>query len=379
MKQLSIAIVSPEFPPQIGGVERYAYEYARALAELGHRVTVFTRPHDGGEIDTEGLSIVPRLRRSYALDRKLVHEANVDAWHVMNAAYAWVACETSVPVVVTVHGNDFLRPYLPLGQINPPIPQSLIPEVLARYLKDIGRKRTVKLMTRGLEKASAILTNSRYTEQALLERFPSLKGRTVVGLVGVSKEHLNTPHKERSAEEPARLITISRLSEPRKNIHLVLEALAALQNEFDFTYRVIGDGAEKASLEALAGRLGLADRVSFCGRLPEDEMLTELAASDLFILCSSVLPTSHEGFGIVYLEANACGVPTLGARLAGAAEAIDEGYSGFFVAEPSTDSITKALRRFLYGEPSFESDACREFASQFTWARVVEKALPYYR
>lgn len=379
MTSPSIAIVSPEFPPQIGGVERYAYEYAKALAAQGHQVTVFTRPHPGGEVQIEGIQVLPRLRREYKLDRELIRDTKVDAWHVMNAAYAWVACETDAPVVVSVHGNDFLRPYLPLRKVRLPLPGFLVPKGLQHYLHDLGIKRTSELMVRGLEKAGAILTNSRYTERVLLDCFPDLTGSTVVGLVGVSQAHLDTPHSERPAGEPTRLITISRLSEPRKNIHLVLEALSALREEFDFTYRVIGDGEEKASLQALAEHLGLADRVTFCGRLSEQEMLTELSASDLFILCSSVLPTSHEGFGIVYLEANACGVPTLGARLAGAAEAIDEGRSGFFVDEPSTQSITAAVRRFLSGELHFESADCHEFASRFTWTRVVENALPYYR
>lgn len=379
MKPLTIAVVSPEFPPAIGGVERYAHEYVKALAGLGHRVIVLTRPHPEGEIEIDGLEIRPCLRRDFDLDRKTVQGIDADAWHVMNAAYAWIAGETAAPVVVSVHGNDFLRPYLPLCKVDVPLPASMQPAWLKNYLREHGRERTRKLMLSGLEQARAILTNSQYTEQVLLEHFPQLAGKTVVGLVGVSQQHLDTPHQPRTGDEPFRLITVSRLSEPRKNIHRVLEALAALGEEFDFTYRVIGDGAERASLQALSCQLGLDERASFLGRLSEEDLLSELAASDLFVLCSSILPTSHEGFGIVYLEANACGVPTLGARLAGAAEAIDEGRSGFFVAEPTAANIEDALRRFLSGAIRFDSDSCHDFAAGFTWTRVVEKALPHYR
>ncbi len=379
MKTLHIAVVSPEFPPQIGGVERYAFEYAKALAKAGHQVTVFTCPHREGEVEADGLTISTRLRRNYALDRNIVHETEVDAWHVMNAAYAWVACETSTPVVVSVHGNDFLRPYIPVGDINLPLPSAITPKWLGNYTKNLGKKHTRDLMLDGLEKASRILTNSRYTEQVLLEHFPQLKGRTTVGLVGVSEEYLEIPHKAPSTDEPTRLITVSRLSEPRKNIHLVLEALGTLKTDFSFSYRIVGEGSERASLETLISKLGLEEWVRFCGRLSDEDLKRELAASDLFILTSSILPTSHEGFGIVYLEANGCGVPTLAAKLAGAAEAVDEGRSGFFVEEPSVESIKDALYRFLSGEIRFDSATCRKFAAEFTWTRVVERALPYYQ
>lgn len=377
-RKIRIGVVSPEFPPQIGGVERYAYEYVKALTGKGFEVTVFTRPHQDGEVENEDFFLEPSLQRDFKTDRAIVRTSPMDAWHVMNAAYAWVACETSSPVIVSVHGNDFLRPYLPLCKAPRPLPDFLSPAWLRNWQKNEGRKRTSELMQRGLEQASAILTNSRYTEKVFLEHFPHLKNRSVVGLVGVSAHLLNTPLIPRADGGPKRLITVSRLSEPRKNVHLIIEALARLKNDFDFIYSVIGDGEERPALQAQASSLGLRDRVRFLSRLSDDQLNKELSASDLFVLCSSILPTSHEGFGIVYLEANACGVPSLGARLAGAAEAIEEGNSGFFVDSPEVDQITAALRRFLSEEIRFNSKACREFAARFTWDAVVEKALPYY-
>lgn len=378
MGSLSIGIISPEFPPQIGGVERYAFEYAKALAGQGHKVTVFTRPHPEGEINNEGFEVRNLLRRDYRTDREVVRSQPMDAWHVMNAAYAWVALETKVPVVVSVHGNDFLRPYLPLRHLSLPLPDRFIPDWVGKRLAHWGQRRTVDLMQKGLAQAAVILTNSRYTEKVFLENFPHLAGHTLVGLVGVSAHLLNSGTPHRSRDGITRFITISRLAEPRKNVHLVIKALARLKSEFSFTYRIIGDGAEKAVLEDLVSSLGLGDRIQFLGRLPEEDMVSELSRSDLFVLCSSVLPSSHEGFGIVYLEANACGVPALGAKLAGAAEAIAENHSGFFVDEPTEAEIEAALRAFLSGEKRFSSEDCREFASRFTWGTVVGKALPFY-
>jgi glycosyltransferase involved in cell wall biosynthesis len=98
----------------------------------------------------------------------------------------------------------------------------------------------------------------------------------------------------------------------------------------------------------------------------------------LFVLTSSGLRNSVEGFGIVYLEANACGTPVLAARIAGAAEAVEEGESGFFVEEPSVSRIAQALDSYLSGKIRFESSACIAFARKFTWKKVVDHASQFY-
>ena len=101
--------------------------------------------------------------------------------------------------------------------------------------------------------------------------------------------------------------------------------------------------------------------------------------ADLFVLTASIVPGSHEGFGIVYLEAAASGVPSLAARLAGAAEAVADGRSGFFVDTPDIASIRDALARFLAGDIRFDADTCRDFARGFDWKRVADVCEAAYR
>jgi glycosyltransferase involved in cell wall biosynthesis len=173
-------------------------------------------------------------------------------------------------------------------------------------------------------------------------------------------------------------LTVCRLSEPRKNVDRVLHALAKLKDRHDFRYTVVGDGHLRASLEGLAETLELAQHVRFTGFVNQDELLDIYAHSDLMVLASGVTPDSHEGFGIVYLEAAASGVPSLAARLAGAVEAVEDGTSGMFVDEPTIEKLAEALDRFLRGEIHFDRQACRSFAHRFTWTKVVDHALQYY-
>jgi phosphatidylinositol alpha-1,6-mannosyltransferase len=118
--------------------------------------------------------------------------------------------------------------------------------------------------------------------------------------------------------------------------------------------------------------------VRFLGRVGEQELLRAYGEADLFVLTASILPGSHEGFGIVYLEAAASGLPSLAARQAGAAEAVDDGVSGMFVESPDAESVEAALRRFFEGSWRFDAQACRNFAARFRWPRVVDTVLPYY-
>ena len=378
-----IGIVSPEFPPDIGGVENYAFGYATALAAMGYPVTVFTREHANGEASIPGVQVRPELKLRRALDRQLIDDPTIDAWHAMNATYAWIAEESNKPVVVSVHGNDFLGPYCPvlapaLYRLGPLWRLERPLRRLEKLFDGYWKNSTAAKLQTWLPQADLILTNSLYTEKVLLERITGCKGKTSAALVGVDPFFLDAPINNLAQQDPVRLLSITRLAEPRKNIHKVLRALATLQADYNFHYTVIGDGYAKAELEALAQTLGLAGRVDFTGSLSLQLLRQKLTDSNLFVLTSSVLPTSHEGFGLVYLEAAACGVPSLAVEQAGAAEAVKPGASGFFAATADTIAITEALRSFLSGKQKFDRTQCRQFAEQFTWGSVVEKALPIY-
>ena len=375
---MHIAIVSPEFPPDFGGIETYAWEFTRELACRGHQVTVFTGRHALGEANLPGVEIRPVLRLRRHLDSAALAGQEADVWHVMNAAYAWLALEGK-NTVVSVHGNDFLRPYLPVGM---PDLSSLpggwrLAGHEPGWLRAFGDRRTARLVQRTLPRARHLIANSHYTEQALLRQNPACAGRTSVAWVGVSAHFFDVTHRP-ATDGVKRLITVCRLAEPRKNVERVLQALARLKSSHEFLYTVVGDGHDRSRLEALTQELGLSDRVCFAGSVSPDALMDVYAEADLLVMASSIAPGSHEGFGIVYVEAAASGVPSLAARLAGAAEAVSDGVSGMFVDEPTVESLTAKLGHFFDGTLTFDPDQCREFARRFSYARVVDHALRHY-
>jgi phosphatidylinositol alpha-1,6-mannosyltransferase len=375
---MRVAILSPEFPPDVGGVETYACEYAQEIARRGHEVTVFTVRHACGEIELPGVCVKPLLRLSRAADRAVVAGHAADAWHALNAGYAWLANEKPNGLV-TVHGNDFLRPYVPLLEPD----MNRLPfawrwsALASTRLRPLWNRLSTGAVRRSLGRARHIVANSRYTERVLLDTIPACRGRTSVAFVGVGAQFFTVARRP-PPDGILRLTTVSRLSEARKNVDRVLYALARLKDRRPFRYTVVGDGHDRGRLEELTDELRLSDRVRFTGFVSGDELRDIYGHSDLMVLASSVIAGSHEGFGIVYLEAAASGVPSLAARLAGAAEAIEEGKSGFYVDEPTVESLVEALDRFLSGQWRFEAEECRRFARRFTWGKVVDHCLQYY-
>lgn len=139
------------------------------------------------------------------------------------------------------------------------------------------------------------------------------------------------------ASAPLRLLSVTRLepTEP-KGVDLVLRALPRLPG---VRYTVIGEGAARPGLEALAQRLGVAERVRFLGRVSDEARAAALQGCDVF-----ALPSAGEGFGIVYLEAMTYGKPCLAAAAGGAPEVVLDGQTGVVVA-PQEDAVLAGLQR----------------------------------
>jgi len=168
------------------------------------------------------------------------------------------------------------------------------------------------------------------------------------------------------ADGDAEVVFIGRLI-AEKRVDLLIDALALLAAEgTPPRCRIVGDGPERAALTARAARLGLTGHVEFTGALAgaEDVLATIKAARVL------ALPSVREGFGMVVLEANACGVPVVTVRHPGnaAAELIAEEVNGW-VVEPTADALAAAIRRAV----DRPGDAARitSHVRGYAWPAVV--------
>jgi phosphatidylinositol alpha-1,6-mannosyltransferase len=134
----------------------------------------------------------------------------------------------------------------------------------------------------------------------------------------------------------------------RKGVDRVVRALAALQAPDPAPHLVVvGDGPERERLLALVGSLGLQQRVHFAGAVASDELPRWYNLADAFVLPTRSARPDVEGFGIVYLEASACGKPVIGARGSGVEDAILDGETGLLIDPEQPESLPNAMRALL--------------------------------
>lgn len=135
------------------------------------------------------------------------------------------------------------------------------------------------------------------------------------------------------------VLTLARLSgsERYKGVDEIMNSLPALlEREPTLLYMIVGDGDDKARLEAKAKDLGVDGHVVFTGYVDDKDKADYLRLADVF-----ALPGRGEGFGVVYLEAMACGVPVVGSRLDGSREALGDGVLGK-VTDPDNPVVLEA-------------------------------------
>ncbi len=172
-------------------------------------------------------------------------------------------------------------------------------------------------------------------------------------------------------------MTIARLVE-RKGIEVVIRAMPrVLEAVPDAIYLVVGTGPQRGKLERLASESGLEGRVVFVGRVSDEELLYYYGACDLFVLLSRTLADKGEmeGFGIVFLEAGACGKPVIGGKGGGTSEAIEDGVTGLLVDPLDVNEIAGTIVRVLVdGELArrLGENGRKRAANQPDWGLLVQ-------
>ncbi|GAB4581817.1 MAG: glycosyltransferase family 4 protein [Anaerolineales bacterium] len=145
------------------------------------------------------------------------------------------------------------------------------------------------------------------------------------------------------------LLTLSRLV-PRKGIDTVLHTLPTLRKTFPtLNYLIGGKGPDRERLETLANDLGVAQAVKFLGFIPDEEVPALYRKATIFVMPSreDLQASSVEGFGIVFLEASACGLPVVASNSGGIAEAVREGETGLLVPPDDPSALAQALYHLL--------------------------------
>lgn len=208
-----------------------------------------------------------------------------------------------------------------------------------------------------LEKADRIITVSRFTKDKLVE-VQGISADKITVLPNCldpyfePPQQLDKPHYllERHGLRPDQkiLLTITRLNvwEAYKGYDNILECIPELRKKWpDLVYLIGGkyEDAEKQRLDEIINRLGIAQNVRIMGFIPDEELTDYYRFADVF-----VMPSKKEGFGLVFIEAMACGTPAIGGNLDGSIEALQPGVLGEAVNPDDQTELCQAISSALY-------------------------------
>jgi len=390
---LRILAVSDVSPLVIrGGAERMLWEYASRLTARGHRVRIVSRSPDGAApelAERDGIAIrhFPVESRStlrFAWDsiqrgrRAAIEEITrfaPDVLHVFQPLAAWGALRSAVagrvPSLYT-----FLSPA--------PLEYASRRGMTLRHRRGVAGCATGRLL--GLIEGSCVRRATRlhvlsdFSARQLRELYRVPADRIVKIPGGVDTDRFR-PADDRAAARRALgwpdarplLLTVRNL-EARMGLDALLRAVARVRHEAPgVLLHIGGDGSLRAPLEALAASLDLGAHVRFLGFVAERELPLAYQAADLF-----VLPTRElEGFGLVTLEALACGTPVLGTAV-GAIPEVLGGLEPAWVVGADAEALAAGVRDHLERAADPRDAAalrrrCRAYAERFDWRVVVER------
>lgn len=365
---MKIGIIAAELPPAHGGMQEHAVGLIRHLSRR-HEVTVFTL--EGRFVDVPDVQIVDALTDVLPKDVATLQQHKTDVWIALSAGAACFAPHLKGPFFSYVHGNDFLKPWAPF-------PSTRIAEISRRVnrLPVLGRLCSFALanwrrqrMAEGLHRSALIFANSRFTRQRCCEVFSLDATRVVVVAPGIDDVHFQgrVQARKREATEPLRILTVSRLTKAtrRKNVEAVIRAVALLAPELDVRYSIVGGGDDLPRHQKLAEGLGVSERVTFAGAVDSVKLQEFYVSADVFVLAALPSTTDVEGFGMVYVEAAAHGVPVIAVDSGGVADAVKP-EMGLLIRSGGPEDVASALREVNRRRAEFAPDSIREAAASFS-------------
>jgi glycogen(starch) synthase len=344
-----IALLPSAYPPALGGVEELTRHLALALVEAGDQVEVWTLHGDDARPESVELRdqlVVRRfpmplpgrkwtsIRRSTTIGprslsalRHAVAAFRPDVLHVQcfgpNGAYATVLARlTGLPLVVTLQGETMMD-------------DSDIFES-SRVLRASLRS--------GLRRAAAVTGCSAFTLEDAERRFGLVRGRGRVIPNGVDLQETPSDEPDDGPVPPEKpyIFAVGRVVE-KKGFDLLLAAYAGMDESLRSADLVIGGaGPALDELRALAGTLGVAERVHFVGRLSRQQVSRFTASARLF-----VVPSRLEPFGIVILEGWRAGVAVVATSRGGPPEFVRDGQDAVLVDPYDTSTLASTLEGLL--------------------------------
>jgi phosphatidylinositol alpha-1,6-mannosyltransferase len=375
-------LLSEIFPPIHGGSGRWFYEVYRRLDPGNFLMVVQESRQDTREIDSHYPH--PILRENLHVDRRILSNwtsirryqkisgrlSNIVRQHQVSAIHAgrplheglmarWMKIRYGIPYLCFIHGED---------------------------INVATTSRELKILTQSvLRNAYRLVANSNFTVGLLRNdwQVPEEKIALMHPGIDVSQfSHLaqDPGTRKYTAAGDVVLLTVGRLQK-RKGQDAVIRCVAKLRDKHpNLRYLIAGLGDQESELRKLVADLSLESQVLFLGAVSDDELKDCYRECDIFVMSNRTVGKDCEGFGIVFLEAQAQGIPVIAGASGGTGDAIQDGETGLRIDCQDYENpvhLTEAIDR-LVSNPQLRRTMgiCgRKFVTEnFDWNRISERA-----
>jgi D-inositol-3-phosphate glycosyltransferase len=378
---------------ETGGMNVYVRQLSRELGQRGFLVDVFTRRQsastpdvveDGENVRVVHLEAGPRRpvdkrRLHHHLDEfegNLIRFASAQGgqgltYDLLHSHYwlsGWVALRLQerwgLPHVTMFHT---------LGEV----------KNRARITEHEAPLR-IQVEHRLARQADRIVCASQHEKHLLARLYDADPDRVAVVPCGVDLDLFRPQDKEEARRalgySDERIILFVGRIEPLKGIDILINAVAQLGEESDFHVLIVGGDRRSrqqvSHLQELASDLGIGERVCFLGAVDHEQLPLYYNAADV-----CVVPSYYESFGLVALEAMACGTPVVASRVGGLTGTVRDGETGYLISWRCPEPFAERLELLLGNEALRRrfGEAAREVVERYRWANVAEAVVGLYR
>jgi len=365
---LPLAVLTHEFFPYRGDIAVYVEETARAAVAAGYAVTVWAP--DKPELRAKPWPFALRaVAMRGTLDwgcRLALARAIGDARDDLAQSLVWLPEPGALLTAMYLNA---------LGRL--PAKQLILTLHGSEILRFAGRPHRRWLFQKLLDRANRVGVVSEFNRGLLQKHFrvSPEKIAVVPGALRSDFPEAMPPRAAKAPDAPIVLLTVGRVH-PRKGQHCVLEALSQMNPppRAALEYQIAGPvvkHAYQAQLEALAKKCGVT--VKFLGPIPDADLPARYAQADIFVMTPVPHGPSIEGFGLVYLEAAAAGLPVIAHRTGGVAEAVRNGVTGLVVEPDDRAGLAGAISS-LADNPQLRAQlaaAGQKRGRELSWAKNV--------
>jgi glycosyltransferase involved in cell wall biosynthesis len=379
--------------PSSGGIVSYVYNVSKKIIDSGHNPTVIcthlkkTLPkyetheniniirHPYYKIHGLPIDILAPIYFEIRLEKFL--SKNVSDYDIIWSNFfleAFASCKAfrkKIPLIFIIHA--VASKMIKLYNKYPNAERFLKSYVNSLYLQYLLMEK------KAIKESDKIVTLSKMRAREICDYYNLNKDKVIVIPPGINLEKFYPSKKDISLLKELNIpnnckiiLTVCRLSF-EKNIETLIKAFTKISIE-NVVLIIVGKGDQKRYLEELVKKLNLTKKVIFTGERKDIERFYRIA--DLF-----VLPSIYEGFGLVYLEAMACGVPCIALKpdypnfIIASSEVIDDGVTGLLADPYSIDSLIEKIERILFDDDlksKFGRNARKVCEKRFNWKKTAE-------